>query len=184
MTLINATFQVLAVVGTDHHPFDRLVDMVDSWCGQLMDSGEPVRCHIQYGTSAPPRHVTGSDYLDKGKIARYISAADMVITHGGPSTILEVLHSGKRPLVMPRDPKHGEHVDEHQMRFARHMAAKDLVTLVDGPTDLNAALERLLAEGSDPSAAVQAMPDAADSARRLGVLVDQLLHAQAPVRRR
>lgn len=47
---------LLMVVGTDHHPFQRVVSWLDRW---LADGGASrVRCVLQYGTARPPGPVT------------------------------------------------------------------------------------------------------------------------------
>jgi UDP-N-acetylglucosamine transferase subunit ALG13 len=42
---------VLVVVGTDCHPFDRLVDWVERW---QEARGDSVRCVVQHGSSRAP----------------------------------------------------------------------------------------------------------------------------------
>src|SRR6185312_1027562 len=43
---------VFATVGTDHHPFHRLVRWLDDW--YALDGASRTRCLIQTGTSEPP----------------------------------------------------------------------------------------------------------------------------------
>lgn len=42
-----------------------------------------------------------------------------MITHGGPSSFISVLQAGKIPVVVPRKAEFGEHVNDHQVDFAR-----------------------------------------------------------------
>ena len=44
-------------------------------------------------------------------------AADVVITHSGVGTILQLLGDGISPVVVPRRKQHGEHVDDHQLQI-------------------------------------------------------------------
>jgi hypothetical protein len=53
---------LLVTVGTDHHPFDRLVRWVDGWLAsspRRHDSG--LTCLMQTGTAAPPADVADRD---------------------------------------------------------------------------------------------------------------------------
>ena len=59
-----------------------------------------------------------------------MAAADLVISHAGTGTALTALQLGKRPLLVPRSAAHGEHVDDHQLQTASHLAALDLATVV------------------------------------------------------
>lgn len=43
--------------------------------------------------------------------------ARIVITHGGPSSFIEALQFGKVPIVVPRQEKYHEHVNNHQVDF-------------------------------------------------------------------
>jgi UDP-N-acetylglucosamine--N-acetylmuramyl-(pentapeptide) pyrophosphoryl-undecaprenol N-acetylglucosamine transferase len=44
--------------------------------------------------------------------------ADVVVTHAGVGTILQLLEEGVYPVVVPRDKKRNEHVDNHQYQIA------------------------------------------------------------------
>ena len=42
-----------------------------------------------------------------------------MITHGGPSSFIMPLQEGKIPIVVPRQKRYGEHVNNHQLEFCR-----------------------------------------------------------------
>ena len=46
------------------------------------------------------------------------TSADVVVTHAGVGTILNLLEWGVHPVVVPRRKTRGEHVDDHQMQIA------------------------------------------------------------------
>ena len=167
---------VLVVVGTDYHPFDRLVRWVDDWLG---GRSEPVRCLVQYGSSDSPRRAEGTAMLDHESVQQLISEARVVVSHGGPTTIAEARRRGHHPIVVPRDPRHGEHVDDHQMRFARRLAQDGLVELVGSAEQLASSLEARL-NGSWTVPETTGGTDPVESARRFGDLVEGLV-ARRPV---
>ena len=165
---------VLVVVGTDYHPFDRLVEWIDAWL--LKGDTERVRCVVQYGGSAPPKVATGHDYLAVDELRALMANATVIVCHGGPATIAEARRAGRMPIVVPRDDQFGEHVDNHQQLFARRLAESGLVALATSDDDLRALLDSALA---DP-ASFAVTPDVevertAASARFLGELVDELV---------
>lgn len=155
--------RVFVSVGTDVHPFDRLV----RWVGDLARA-QPDLAHwtVQRGRSAPLPDLDTVDLLEHDAVEAALSTADLVICHGGPTTIAEVRRRGRRPLVVPRTVVHGEHVDDHQVLFSRRLAASGLVLLAEDEAaflDLvRQALEdpRLLQGGADPSGGVDAAVDA------------------------
>jgi UDP-N-acetylglucosamine transferase subunit ALG13 len=67
-------------------------------------------------------------------MADAIRHAQIVISHGGPATISEARTAGTIPIVVPRLAAFGEHVDDHQLRYATYLAT---------------ALEIILAEDAD-----------------------------------
>jgi len=85
--------------------------------------------------------------LPFSEMNRLLMSAAGIVSHGGPATIVQIRAAGKVPIVMPRDPALGEHVDDHQIRFARHLAARGEIVLAETITDLRTALDRLV---SDP----------------------------------
>ncbi len=117
---------IFATVGTHEDPFDRLVIELD----RLVESGEinePV--HIQRGYSAAPRRCTHDAMMGFADVQAKMREARVVVTHGGPATIMQVLALGKVPVVVPRQSAFGEHVDDHQVRFAHRIADRVLVVL-------------------------------------------------------
>ena len=52
---------------------------------------------------------------------RSLSGGSVVVTHGGIGSVLLALSVGKRPIVMPRCSRLGEHVDDHQIAFAERL---------------------------------------------------------------
>lgn len=48
-----------------------------------------------------------------------IRDADLVVCHAGTGSALSAFDAGKRPLLLPREARFGEHVDDHQLLTAR-----------------------------------------------------------------
>ena len=55
-------------------------------------------------------------------MVKNIEDARIVITHGGPASFIMPLQIGKIPIVVPRQHKFNEHVNDHQIEFARNVA--------------------------------------------------------------
>ncbi|MEE8603045.1 glycosyltransferase [Euzebya tangerina] len=64
--------------------------------------------------------------------------ADVVVAHAGTGVILSCLQAGKHPVVLPRDPDHDEHVDNHQRITATEVERLGLATVSD-PDQLDRA---------------------------------------------
>lgn len=160
---------VFFTVGTDHHPFDRLVSLADGWSRTT-----GVDCFVQYGTSAAPARVQGAAYLPYGAMVEAMETAAAVVCHGGPATIMLARQCGRVPIVVARDPDRGEHVDGHQMEFAAWMGDKQQVMLAESETDLAGRLT--LAQEDPERFRVDPSDDAtAASVARFTELVNALL---------
>lgn len=131
---------VLVLVGTDHHPFDRLVRWADRWAGE-----HAARVVIQHGTAAAPEHAEGVVLLPIAELAELQASATAVVCHGGPGTIAGARAAGIRPIVVARDPTHGEHVDDHQRRFVAVAARAGEVVSIEDEAALHAELDRAIA---------------------------------------
>jgi UDP-N-acetylglucosamine transferase subunit ALG13 len=169
---------LLVTVGTDHHPFDRLVRWVDDW---LERPTAEVRCLMQIGTSAPPRIATWRRYLPYQELEALMSEAAGVVCHGGTATTLGALHMGLVPIVVPRQGRLGEHVDDHQVAFARRLHAAGDIFLAETEAELHARLAQAAAD----SAAFRAhgtRPQTAAAVQAFERQVESLL--AAPRRRR
>ena len=53
-----------------------------------------------------------------------VAEARIVITHGGPASFIMPLQIGKIPVVVPRQHQFDEHVNDHQVEFARNVAQR------------------------------------------------------------
>ncbi len=135
------TALVVALTGTDHHPFERMVDWIDAAAARRED----VRFVIQHGATRPPRVAEGSDFFAHDRLVALLSEASVVVCHGGPGTIMDAREAGHVPLCIPRDPLLGEHVDGHQQRFASLAGGSGVVRLIASAETFHHELENALA---------------------------------------
>jgi UDP-N-acetylglucosamine transferase subunit ALG13 len=159
---------ILVALGTHPQPMDRLLRALDT----LVENGtirEPVV--VQSASYAyRPVHLEPLGILDAEELDRRIAAADVVMSHGGPGILASARAAGRTPVVVPRSHAFGEHVDDHQLRYARHLAGQpgyEVVTDLSDPSALAAAIERARA-----SAAGATIPDRSSAIAVLRRLAD------------
>lgn len=122
---------ILGTVGTHTAAFDRLVRALDDYA-----AGTDEEVLIQIGSgSYEPRHASWFRMTTSEHMAALLARARVVVTHGGDS-VLEALRLGKPVIVVPRQRRFGEHIDDHQVDLARALAAMDYVTGVEDVADL------------------------------------------------
>lgn len=132
---------IFVTVGTHEQQFDRLVKAVDD----LKVNGtieEPVYVQTGYSTYVPG-HCEHSQFVPFRQMEGFMADADVVITHGGPSSFIEAMAAGKVPVVVPRRGDLDEHVNDHQADFVRIVAERQggIVPVYD-VAELPKAIER------------------------------------------
>lgn len=114
---------IFCTVGTHEDPFDRLLRALDALPGD-----ERVVIQSGYSTYAPTR-CAAEKMMPFDRVQALMAEARIVVTHGGPASIMQALAHGKVPIVVPRQSGFGEHVDDHQVRFAKRIADRVLVVV-------------------------------------------------------
>lgn len=120
---------IVVACGTHHQPFDRLVCAADVLADHFAET-----VVVQRGSSrapAPRCHVV--DEVPPTTFVAWLRTARIVVLHAGSSSFLEARSEGRTPILVPRRPEHGEHVDDHQVRFAASVGREAVVA---EPTDL------------------------------------------------
>lgn len=108
---------IFVTVGTHEQQFNRLIKKIDELKEQGTIQG-PVFIQSGYSTYEP-QYCQWKKLLSYKEMQEKIQMAHIVITHGGPSSFISVLQAGKIPVVVPRRAEFEEHVNDHQVDFAK-----------------------------------------------------------------
>ena len=110
---------IFVTVGTHEQPFNRLIKAVDDLVAEGVINEEVI---IQRGYSTyEPKHCKYYDLIPWEEMQKHNRDARIIITHGGPASFIDVLALGKTPIVVPRQAKYNEHVNNHQLDFANEL---------------------------------------------------------------
>ena len=113
---------IFVTVGTHEQPFNRLVQKVDELKRDGIIREEVV---MQTGFSTyEPQYCQWSKLIPYQQMVKNVADARIVITHGGPASFIMPLQVGKIPIVVPRQHQYDEHVNDHQVEFARNVAER------------------------------------------------------------
>lgn len=114
---------IFVTVGTHEQGFDRLLKEID----KLIEKGiikEEV--FIQTGFSEyEPKNCNFNKLISYKKMKRMVTDARIIITHGGPASFVMPLQLGKIPIVVPRQQKFNEHINDHQLEFAKVVSERN-----------------------------------------------------------
>ena len=111
---------IFVTVGTHEQQFNRLIKAVDELKRDRIITDDVI---MQIGFSTyEPKYCQWSKLISYQQMVKNVEKARIVITHGGPATFIMPLQIGKTPIVVPRQHKFSEHVNNHQIEFARKVA--------------------------------------------------------------
>ncbi len=133
-------------VGNALQPFARLLDGVAA-CAHLLP--QPVLVQHGHTPFAAPG-CTAEPFLPMAGFEAAVAAADLVILHAGAGSVIHAIAAGKRPVVMPRRQHLGEHIDDHQLEFARALAASGRAVMAETADELPRAIAEALAGPAGP----------------------------------
>lgn len=168
---------VFVTVGTDAFPFTRLMRWIEGWLAG--GGGARVQMIVQHGPSRPPEGVEAHEFLPYADVRAAMKRAAAIVCHGAGPSVLESLENQTIPIVVPRRRAFGEAVDDHQVAFARRMAAEGLVRLADSPEELAAALDEVANHPDAFKLAARSVGEA-DAAERFARAVAPLLSGTSP----
>lgn len=110
---------IFVTVGTHEQPFDRLLRCIDKMVEDGKIKEEVV---VQKGyTDLKLKYCKEYKLIGYDEMKKYIKEARIVVTHGGPASFIAPISIGKVPIVVPRKKEFDEHVNNHQLEFAREV---------------------------------------------------------------
>ena len=154
---------IFVTVGTNEARFERLLAAV-----ACLRVDEPVFVQHGHSSATAPPGAEVVDFLGFEEMIETMRRARVIVTHAGVGSMMVALAQGKRPVVVPRLHAFGEAVDDHQLQLGRRFAGAGIVTLVEEPTDVFAAIS-----GVDHAASIEIAGSALahDLRRYLGTAV-------------
>lgn len=166
--------RVVVVVGSDHHPFDRLIEWIARWLRE-----HPEQCDsffVQLGTASAVPPCMSTPLLRHDALGELLGEADVVVAHGGPGSALDCWNKGILPILVPRLRRFGECVDDHQLDFCRAQQDAGRAVMAESYEELRALLEKAT---SDPGCfrTEIARDDVSTSVARFAELVDALVQS-------
>lgn len=134
---------LLVTVGTHEQPFDRLLREIDALTDQA-GTIYGLAAFCQYGYSRYVPKVESRAMLGAEELEERVHTATIIVTHGGPGSIMPGLKAGTRMVLVPRQRRFGEHVDDHQVAFCRRIGSSYDLPVVEDIGELGVAIKTAL----------------------------------------
>ena len=117
--------RVVVSLGTEAFGFrravERLIDVLPRDADVLWQTGH---------TEVDGLGIDGRESVPGGELRSAMASADVVITHAGTGSAITSFEVGKKPLILPRESRFGEHVDDHQTLTATELRRRGLAVSV------------------------------------------------------
>lgn len=130
---------IFVTVGTHEQPFERLLKCIDKMVEEGKIKEEVI---VQKGyTDLELKHCKEYKLIGYDEMQEYIQNARIVVTHGGPASFIAPLSIGKIPVVVPRKKEFNEHVNNHQLEFAKEVEKRmKNIIVVDNEKEIEDAI--------------------------------------------
>ncbi|WP_140492646.1 glycosyltransferase [Bifidobacterium sp. UTBIF-78] len=131
----------MIVGGVVEFDFSRPLRILDELVAEgVLDGGELVaqRGHAKY----VPTRYHSFDFVDGVTFERTIDEADLIISHGGVSSLISALRKGKKVIAFPRLARYREHLDDHQTEITSMFADQGYMLYATDKESLKQAIER------------------------------------------
>jgi UDP-N-acetylglucosamine transferase subunit ALG13 len=110
---------ILVTVGTEKYPFNRLMLWIDLLNKYGFLDYEQEEVIVQYGNcTILPAGVKVYKLLPEKDFTRFLDKARLVIAHCGEGTMDLLTEKEKSFILVPRQHRFGEHLDDHQLELA------------------------------------------------------------------
>ena len=163
---------IFVTIGTHEQQFDRLIKKIDDLKGKNIIK-EDVFIQLGYSNYIP-ENCEYKRMISFNEMELYSKDARIVITHGGPGSIMLPFKYNKVPVVVPRQSKYGEHVDDHQMLFAKFLEENNRILAIYEIDDI----DNYIIDYEKVSAKIHSSMDSSNTERftnELEKVIDNLL---------
>lgn len=131
---------IFVTVGTHEQQFNRLIRAVDELKAKNIIKEDVI---MQTGFSNyTPKYCSHEKLMSYDVMQKNIREARIVITHGGPASFIAALQQEKIPIVVPRQKKYNEHINNHQLEFCKTVKERmGTIILVEDIENLQETIE-------------------------------------------
>jgi UDP-N-acetylglucosamine transferase subunit ALG13 len=120
--------KIFVTVGSTY-PLDRLIKELDLICeSKKYKKSTKYKTHkifAQIGESKyKPKNIEFTKFLSYEEMQSKIKWANLIISHAGAGSIIDLLTSGKKFILFPRLKEYGEAIDNHQLEICKAFSKK------------------------------------------------------------
>ena len=109
---------IFVILGNHTQPFYRLLKKVDQLkADKIIDD-----VFLQIGYSDyQPKYCSYEKFVGFNKFQDLIKQSEIIITHAGAGSLINILSHDKPAVVIPRMKKYDEHTNDHQIQLTKEL---------------------------------------------------------------
>jgi UDP-N-acetylglucosamine transferase subunit ALG13 len=130
---------IFVTVGTHYKEFERLVKKMDEIAAKI---DEKVIMQIGY-TNYEPKNARWFKFLSYDEINTFYRKSNLIISHAGAGTLLDILNLKKPSIIVPRLKKYGEHIDDQQIELGEALERSKKVIMLRDIENLEETINKL-----------------------------------------
>jgi len=128
---------ILITLGTVKYSFDRIVQEINKLTEKFTKEDFIIQAGKTKGVIERNNTII-KDYLSRKEIEKYYKEARIVISHAGEGSVLQAAVSGVvAPILIPRDSRFGEHVDDQQLKIVGALEMMGMGVVLRSPNKLS-----------------------------------------------
>lgn len=130
---------IFITLGTQPCDFSRCLIMVEELLStyEIQDEIIAQVGHTKYTTDK----IKCIDFVEEQEYQRYISSANIIISHAGTGALFSSIRKGKKVIAVARRHCYGEMVDDHQVEIVRKLSEDGYI--IDGTTSIIEAWKKI-----------------------------------------
>jgi UDP-N-acetylglucosamine transferase subunit ALG13 len=107
-------------VGNNQQSFIRLFKKFEAIYNKLPNKKPRVICQVGY-TDYTNKNFEIIKFIEKKLFNNFVRNSNLFISHAGAGSVIDSINSKKIPILLPRERKYNEHVDNHQVELYKKL---------------------------------------------------------------
>lgn len=142
---------ILVTLGTQDKQFRRIIEYVLKAIEDGIIKNEK-KIYIQSGQTKQEQidfdkqkynNVEIFDFKDEDELKIIINSSEYIISHAGVGMILNSIKQGKKTIIVPREQRFDEHVNNHQLQIAEEFERKNYILVARTYEEFKQCLQQM-----------------------------------------
>lgn len=113
-----------------------------------------------------PQNFTSKNVIPRDEYLEILERSSVIISHAGMGTIISAAAVGKKPIIVPRQCKLGEHRNDHQMDIVNYLESELGLVVAHNQQSVQTAVAQHIQKRTAENSPIKEPTDLSSSIRR------------------